>query len=215
MISRRLLVLATAILVSDGMLRRSNAQDEKPSYVLITNVNIFDGVNERLTAGQVLIEDNLIKEVGAIKSAPQGTTVIDGGARTLMPGLIDTHVHMQLVFPAPEMEFHSSQEVSVRMVPIAKDMLFRGFTLVRDTGGNTHGLRNAINDGAIPGPRIVSSGAVISARSGHGDFSTRTSKKNKSHIETDAWRLPALLIALMKSERQSERRCAPEPVLSS
>ncbi len=72
------------------------AQDEKtPKQTLFTNVNIFDGKNEKLAEGMsVLVEGNLIKEIGKDIKAGDGATVIDGGGRTLMPGLIDSHTHL-------------------------------------------------------------------------------------------------------------------------
>jgi imidazolonepropionase-like amidohydrolase len=69
------------------------------------------------------------------------------------------------------------------MVPIAEDMLLRGFTTVRDTCGNTHGLRDAINAGAVAGPRIVSAGACIGGGSSHADFFTDTSVKGETNAE--------------------------------
>ena len=76
----------------------SGAQEkEKPSYTHITNVTIFDGLNEKTTKGSVLIENNLIKSVGADVKSPADATVIDGGGRFLMPGLIESHVHLNLV----------------------------------------------------------------------------------------------------------------------
>ena len=76
------------------------AQDEAPAQTLFTNINVFDGHAEELAMGMnVLVEDNLIKQVseGAI-NAP-GATVIDGGGRTLMPGLIENHAHLMLMGP--------------------------------------------------------------------------------------------------------------------
>ena len=66
------------------------AKDEPLPQTLITNVQIFDGVSEKLTPGNVLIEGNLIKQIGESISEPDAT-VIDGGGRTLMPGIIEAH----------------------------------------------------------------------------------------------------------------------------
>lgn len=76
-----LAVIATVSMIS---IQPAGAQGEKPSYTLITNVNIFDGMHDRLTPGSVLIENNLSKSVGIDVKTPQGTTVIDGGERTLI-----------------------------------------------------------------------------------------------------------------------------------
>ena len=113
------------------------AQDDaaKSTFVLIKNVNIFDGVNDRLTPGSVLIENNLMKEVGANVQAPSDAVVIDGGGRTLIPGLIDAHVHLTIPEPVDALRNKvdwmywgvvSGQE--------AENMLLRGFTTVRDAG---------------------------------------------------------------------------------
>ena len=73
------------------------AQDDEPAQTLITNVNVWDGTSAALANGQsVLVEGNLIKQVGSDIRAPAGATVIDGGGRTLMPGLIEAHAHLSL-----------------------------------------------------------------------------------------------------------------------
>lgn len=72
------------------------AQDTLPQ-TLFTNVHVFDGVNEaRIENASVLVEGNLIKEVSTEAIDAPGATVVDGGGRTLMPGLIDSHVHLNL-----------------------------------------------------------------------------------------------------------------------
>ena len=74
------------------------AQDERPSkLVLFTNVNVFNGIDDKLTKADVLVENNLIKQVSTEPLAiiaTESSTIIDGGGRTLMPGLIDSHVHL-------------------------------------------------------------------------------------------------------------------------
>ena len=158
--------------------------EEEPNRILFTNVNVYDGVGSSLDMNtNVLVEGNLIKDVGPSITLPEGAEVIDGGGRTLTPGLSDMHVHLQLVTAAPSMEFMREQEIHVRMVPIAEDMLMRGFTTVRDACGNTHGIREAINDGTLIGPRVVSSGACIGGWSSHADFMTDTSVKGQTNIE--------------------------------
>ena len=90
--------LTTACVAGLFLTPFAGAQEEKKaSYTHITNVTIFDGINEKTVKGSVLIENNLIKEVGASVKAPEGATVIDGGGRFLMPGLIESHVHLNLV----------------------------------------------------------------------------------------------------------------------
>ena len=151
------------------------AQDDPLPLTLFTNVNVYDGVTPELIMGaNVLVEGNLIKEVSTDAIASDGAEVIDGQGRSLTPGLIDTHTHLSFVSDFLSMDEMDWGEIGARMAVIAEDQLMRGFTTARDTCGNTHGLRNAINKGVIPGPRIYSSGACISATSGHGDFGTYT-----------------------------------------
>ena len=148
------------------------AQEEKPKpQVLFTNVNIFDGKSDTLAEGMsVLVEGNLIKQIGKGLKAGDGAKVIDGGGRTLMPGMIDGHAHLAIVL-APNVLFNSHWAYSGAIMTVeAKKMLLRGFTTIRDAGGPTYGLAKAIDEGIIPGPRIYPSGHFIGQTSGHGDF---------------------------------------------
>jgi imidazolonepropionase-like amidohydrolase len=139
--------------------------------LLITNVRIFNGTAPELRAGSVLVVDGRIAQVGMGLSPTRGMVVMDGGGRTLMPGLIDAHVHLTLAaipmvaaMTAPTSYVH---HVSGRE---AEATLMRGFTTVRDVGGPTLGLKMAIDQGLLKGPRIYPSGAMISQTGGHGDF---------------------------------------------
>ena len=177
----RLIIAASAMLVLPLL---AMAQDEEPNRTLITNVDVYDGRSNRLSTGtDVLIEGNLIKQVAKGIDAPEGATVIDGQGFTVVPGLIDSHTHLQGVVGLSALEFLPEQEISARMVPIAEDMLMRGFTTVRDLCGNTHGLRRAINAGHVKGPRIVSAGACIGGWSSHSDFAPETAVKGQTHAE--------------------------------
>ncbi len=153
----------------------AGAQEEKASYTLITNVNIFDGMHDRLTPGSVLIENNLIKSVGDIENVPQGTTVIDGGDRTLMPGLIDCHTHMNINGAAGLRSTEADQNwEDIAIISMAKAQVYlqEGFTTVRDMGGMHAGLRRQIDRGLVEGPRVYNSGAFIGPTGGHSDFRT-------------------------------------------
>jgi imidazolonepropionase-like amidohydrolase len=97
--------------------------------------------------------------------------VIDGGGRTLMPGLIDAHWHTLLVRPRfTELLTVDEGYLNVLGAAEATATLMRGFTTVRDMGGPSFGLKRAIDEGVLPGPRIYPSGALITVTSGHGDF---------------------------------------------
>jgi imidazolonepropionase-like amidohydrolase len=99
------------------------------------------------------------------------TTIIDGGGRTLMPGLIDAHWHVMLVRPTPpELLANDIGYTTLLAGAEATATLMRGFTTIRDLGGPSFALKRAIDDGLLPGPRIFPSGAVITITSGHGDF---------------------------------------------
>jgi imidazolonepropionase-like amidohydrolase len=153
----------------------SYAQDKEKTLVLFTNATVFDGVNEKLmTDTDVLVEDNLIKQIGKNIKAPKNAEVIDIAGKTLIPGLTDCHVHI-MWNDNIEYLIYSSQDgyLGAMAAKNAENMLMRGFTTVRDLGGPAFGLKKAIDDGAIPGPRILPSGSFISQTAGHGDFDTR------------------------------------------
>src|SRR5215813_7069241 len=140
---------------------------------LFRNVRIFDGKSSTLSGfSNVLVRGNKIERISTSPiTVDAGTRVIDGGGRTLMPGLIDVHWHAMLIRPTPA-EAISGDVGYNNLVAAdeAKDTLMRGFTTVRDVGGPVFGLKHAIDDGTVVGPRIYPSGAVITVTSGHGDF---------------------------------------------
>jgi imidazolonepropionase-like amidohydrolase len=149
------------------------AQQSAPKpTTLFTNVNVFDGVHDMLTMhANVLVEGNLIKQVSTTKIDASGAAVINGGGRTLMPGLADTHVHLGFASLPQAQLFTGRPGYSyIYSVGDAEAMLMRGFTVVRDMGGDVFGLKQAIDEGRVAGPRIYPSGAMISQTAGHGDF---------------------------------------------
>ena len=148
-----------------------SAQDT-PTQTLITNVRVFDGVNDGLSeTTTVLVEDNKIVGISPDASAGAGATVIDGGGRTLMPGLIEAHSHLMFSgVTFAEILFQRPSYQTIQGVNIAREMLMNGVTTCRDMAGDTFGLKRAIDDGSIPGPRVYPAGAMISQTSGHGDF---------------------------------------------
>jgi imidazolonepropionase-like amidohydrolase len=146
------------------------AQDEAPTQTLFTNVQIFDGVNEERMAGNVLVEGNLIKQVSAEAINAPGATVIDGGGRTLMPGLIDMHSHLSIMEGMLEGRDAFDQMAMGAMTGnVMRSYLDQGFTSTMDLGGNMLGVAKAVNLGRIPGPRIFPSGGFLSQTGGHGD----------------------------------------------
>ncbi len=171
---KRLLTLAvTGLLAVSPAL----AQDETPERTLITNVNVFDGFSDELAEGMsVLIEDNHIVEVGKGIDAP-GATVIDGGGRTMTPGLIDMHQHVMLNPPegtaAYQTRWDDAAGGAIAIHNMNVNMLQKGITTVRDIAGDPLDIAKAIDMGLIPGPRVYSSGGAISQTGGHGDWAGR------------------------------------------
>lgn len=142
------------------------------SNTLIKNVNVWDGTSNQLNKNvNVLIQDNLITAVGKNISEPQGATIIDGGGNTLIPGLSDAHVHLSATLGSKEARNDAHwMYTAIRTTITAENFLMMGFTTVRDLGGPVFGVKRAVDEGLVPGPRIYPSGAYISQTSGHGDF---------------------------------------------
>ncbi len=122
----------------------------------------------------VLVRGNKIERISAepIPTDRRADTVlIDGGGRTLMPGLIDMHWHTMLVRPTPAAALTDDVGYTNLVAAAeATDTLMRGFTTIRDLGGPVFGLKRAIDEGIVAGPRIYPSGAMITTTGGHGDF---------------------------------------------
>ncbi|MEI7745723.1 MAG: amidohydrolase family protein [Chloroflexota bacterium] len=143
---------------------------------LFQNVRVFDGKGGAVSGpSDVLVRGNKIERISPAGSIPPGAeagaTVIPGGGRVLMPGLIDAHWHTMLVATPGRGDFEDDPSyMAVVAVPEASRVLMRGFTTVRDVGGNCFALKNTIDQGLVVGPRIYPSGAIISVTSGHGDF---------------------------------------------
>ncbi|MDH0091248.1 amidohydrolase family protein [Achromobacter mucicolens] len=141
------------------------------SAVLFKNANLLDPLQSELLEGHhVLVEDGVIKEVSDKPITASSARVIDAAGRTLMPGLIDLHVHVL----ATQLNLSTQGVlpdalVMMRAVPIMAAMLRRGFTTVRDAGGAGWGLKCAVNEGTVKGPRLFISGRAISQTGGHGD----------------------------------------------
>lgn len=165
------------ILIAIAALCLANAAHaaEPPALTLFENVRIFDGRSDKLTgAMNVLIRGNTIDVISEnpipLEDA-SSATILAGGGRTLMPGLIDAHWHAMLVRPTPAALLTDDLGyLNLVAGAEATDTLMRGFTTVRDVGGPSFGLKRAIDEGIVVGPRIYPSGAIITVTSGHGDF---------------------------------------------
>lgn len=142
------------------------------SSTLFREVRVFSGTADRLSAPvDVLVVGNRIARIAAGQPVPGGATVIDGAGRTLMPGLIDAHWHMALAaVPLTVAMTGDANYLALLAAREAEAVLQRGFTSVRDAGGPVFGLKRAIDEGLVAGPRIYPSGAMVSQSGGHGDF---------------------------------------------
>jgi len=138
---------------------------------LLTNATVLDVVTgTMLPDRRVLIIDGSITEVGDHEVRHDAARVLDLKGATLLPGLIDGHVHVTAasadLSALPEM---SSYYVGAFAAATLRDMLYRGFTTVRDCGGADYGLAAAISQGLIVGPRLLFAGKALSQTGGHGD----------------------------------------------
>ncbi|WP_213814498.1 amidohydrolase family protein [Glaciihabitans sp. dw_435] len=137
-------------------------------------VRVFDGVADTLSPPtNVVVTANLITAI-TDERPPDGwglARIIRGHGRVLMPGLIDAHAHVAFAtVPVSALVSADVGYISIHAAVAAADMLQRGFTTVRDAGGPVFGLKLAIDEGTVQGPRIFPAGAFISQTSGHGDF---------------------------------------------
>jgi imidazolonepropionase-like amidohydrolase len=166
----KLLALFGAATVSATSVSAQTASVE--AQTLFTNVRIFDGRSTKLsTPTNVLVRGNLIAAIGA-DAKSSTAALVNGGGRTLMPGLIDNHVHLTMSsFSMAELvqDGMTSVKLEERASKEAEAMLMRGFTAVRDVGGPIFELKAGIDAGKYKGPRVWPSGAIISQTSGHGD----------------------------------------------
>jgi imidazolonepropionase-like amidohydrolase len=176
-------------LIATAFATPAHAQDAAPNRVLFTNVNVFDGHSETLQTGMsVLVEDNLIAQVSSESISADGATVIDGGNRTLMPGLVDLHSHLLTSGDAGLVDIEANftwEDLGLRMAAMAELWLMEGFTTVRDMGGACGGLRRQIDAGLIDGPRVYPSCAWIGPPGGHSDFRSYTMPQTPMVSQTE------------------------------
>ena len=146
------------------------------SSVLFKNMELLDPRWDSARGGyQVLVEGETIKEVSDKPISAAKAQVVDCGKRTLMPGLIDCHVHVML----SEVNIRALEAIpltlmTARSAELMRGMIDRGFTTVRDTGGADWGLKTAVDTGLLAGPRLFISGRAIGPTGGHSDSRRRT-----------------------------------------
>jgi imidazolonepropionase-like amidohydrolase len=164
-----------ASLAALGLPRAARAQvaPNPAPPIVFTNFLLFDGKSNALRGGlALLVEGGRIKAVASgNRAGPEGARTIDCGGRVVMPGLIDAHWHC--IFAALPISTLLSAELGYIFLAAsaeAERTLMRGFTTVRDLGGPSFALKQAIDEGLAPGPRIYPCGAMITTTGGHGDM---------------------------------------------
>ncbi|MBU7584078.1 MAG: amidohydrolase family protein [Nostoc sp. TH1S01] len=157
----------------------SNVQSQERTSILFENVRIFNGTSDQLSElSNVLVVGNKIQTISQTPittALGRKLTRIDGNNRTLMPGLIDNHVHLFMINSTSEELLSpkvSPEVLNQKAHTAAEQMLLRGFTSVRDLAGPVFDLKKRIDTGDAVGPRIYPSGAMISQTGGHGDYRT-------------------------------------------
>jgi imidazolonepropionase-like amidohydrolase len=149
-----------------------------PKHAIVLHAaRLLDIENGKIVApGEILVQDERIVEVGSSVKRPQGAEVIDLSDTTIMPGLIDVHVHLFLHPGAEDLQTveESVPQRTIIALLAARDDLMAGFTAERDMGTEGAGsadtaVRNAINHGAIPGPHLRISGNAVDILGGHED----------------------------------------------
>lgn len=150
--------------------------------ILFTNASLLDGTRDEAQGGvSVLVEGGTVREVSD-KPIRSSARVVDLGGRTLMPGLIDCHVHV--VAGLPDLGANAMLPdalVAYHAAKILRGMLGRGFTTVRDLGGATFALVSALEGELIEGPRLNICGKALSQTGGHADFRGRYDNRDPEY----------------------------------
>ena len=213
------IVSTTPVYAADAKVENKT---EPKTRTLFTNVNVFDGINEKLIMNaDVLVEDNLIKQVSTKKITAEDATVINGDGRTLIPGLIDVHWHTEYAYaPVSIMATGDISEVAIIGFLGAEKTLMRGFTSVRDVGGNPFAIKKMTDTGKYPGPRVFASGPPISQTSGHFDFHAKNDHPANSTDPLSYWERNSLIMTadgvpdIMKRVRENLRMGATQIKIS-
>lgn len=176
--ARWIVLAAAALLAANGSLTAAGQSADSDHHVTVLHAaRMLDiSAGKIISPGEVLIQDDHIVAAGSSADRPANAQVIDLGDVTLMPGLIDAHVHLFLHPGAEDLQTveESVPQRTILATLAAKDDLMAGFTAERDMGTEGAGsadsaVRDAINEGLIPGPRLRISGNAISILGGHED----------------------------------------------
>ena len=153
------------------------------TQLLFKNFQLLEPEVGELQGGhELLVEGDKVKESSSKPIKAPGADVIDCGGRTMMPGLIDSHVHVILSeVNIGYLESIPLTLMTARAARLMLGMINRGFTTVRDTGGADWGIKAAVDAGDIPGPRLFIAGAAIGPTGGHSDPRKRTDFGMRCH----------------------------------
>lgn len=142
--------------------------------LLLKNGYVMDANRSKPELRSILISQGKIQEISSSIPFRNGVKEIDLQHRTVIPGLIDAHVHVTAIDINLANSQYPESEVSIQAEKFLENMLMRGFTTVRDAGGADFGLANAVNKGLIKGSRLFFCGKALSPTGGHGDFRYKT-----------------------------------------
>ena len=168
-------VLSVAFLLSAGLASAADAPTAPSVTALLCGHLIDTAAGKMLGETTIVIEAGHVREVLSGAQAPAGATAIDLKSQTCMPGLIDSHVHLSGQTSRTEYvdRYHwNVADYAIRSTIYARRTLLAGFTTVRNVGDGANesaALRNAINAGIVPGPRIFTAGKAIGSTGGHAD----------------------------------------------
>lgn len=144
--------------------------------ILLREGLVIDGLGgDPIEGGSVLIADGVVQEVGLKVSCPDGARIIDCQGSSILPGLIDAHVHVgaTMVDFGNQSKLKPSSLIALEMAGRLRHMLDVGYTTVRDCGGADWGFKEAVRKGVIAGPEVIISGSILSQTGGHGDMRHR------------------------------------------
>jgi imidazolonepropionase-like amidohydrolase len=174
-----IVTLGTVVSAHDAALQAQRGAQASAPLTVIRAGRLLDPEAGRILANQVIVvEGKRIREVGTNVNVPPGAQVVDLSNATVMPGLVEAHNHLALTYkPVPESNIYyytyvqdSTALRAIQAVSNGLQMLNSGFTIVRDMGNNGNyadtALRQAIDQGWIPGPTIINSGIIIGGMGG-------------------------------------------------
>ncbi len=185
------------------------------SRIVLENCTLLDGTSPELREDMaVLVEGERIREVSDTSLTASDARVIDLRGKTLMPGLIDAHVHLiATTLNLGQLAYEPASLTASRARHIAEDMLKRGFTTIRDAAGADWGLAAAVEQGLIDGPRVFYAGRALSQTGGHGDFRPRTWEADTCACCTSSAQFSVVadgVPAVQKAAREELRRGATQ-----